>query len=40
MLLVILSLICFLNFGITDPDESKTFPNLTMENFVISLSFY
>ena len=26
--------ICFLNFGTTDPDDPKTFPNLNMQNFV------
>ena len=31
--------ICFLNLGITDPEESKTFPNLTIEKFVISSLF-
>ena len=29
------SLICFLNFGITEPEDSNTFPNLTIEKLVL-----
>ena len=29
--------ICSLKIGITDPDEFKTLPNLTIENFVFAL---
>ena len=28
--------ICSLNFGITEPEESSTLPNLTIENFVLA----
>ena len=31
--------ICFLNSGITEPEESKTFPNLTIEKRVWFCSF-
>ena len=30
----------FTEFGITEPEESRTLPNLTIENFVIWLNFF
>ena len=32
--------ICFLKRGTTDPDEPKTFPNLTIENFLLFSLFF
>ena len=29
------SLICFLKRGTTDPEELRTFPNLTIENMIL-----